>query len=229
MSLVKDLRQMLMQSFVSLPLLIIGWIFFMGVTQGNIAFLILALGHIFVVPLVTMLSNITFEFLTSQFKKFNMGDMSPFLTVPNADVCNLIPGSMDSAVPLAWVAPSYWMSHIVFFSVFLLTNAAYVYSMPAAEEADKEKVKRRETQVLISSFLTTLVFGLFIVMRYFLTGCETIPGILIALPMFGSLAFGWYHLVRSCSIKDSDVFGIVQGIKPESMKDDPPMTCVYQN
>ena len=228
MSLVKDLRQMLMQSFVSLPLLIIGWIFFMGATQGNIAFLILALGHMFIVPLVALVSNTTLEFLTSQFKKFNIGDMTPFLTVPNADVCNLIPGSMDSSMPLVWVAPSYWMAHIVFFAAFLLTNAMYISSIPAAEGADKEKVQRRQTQIMISSFLTTVVFGSFIAMRYFLTGCETIPGILIALPMFGSLAFGWYQLVRSCSVKDSDVFGIVQGIKPESMKDDPPMTCVYQ-
>lgn len=228
MSLVKDLRQMLMQSFVSLPLLIIGWIFFMGVTQGNIAFLILALGHMFIVPLVTLLSNTTLEFLTSQFKKFNIGDMSPFLTVPNSDVCNLIAGSMDSSMPLTWVAPSYWMSHIIFFSVFLLTNAMYIYSMPAAEGADKEKIKRRQTQVMISSILTAVVFIAFIGMRYYFTGCETIPGILVALPLFGSLGFAWYQLVRSCSIKDSDVFGIVQGIKPESMKDDPPMTCVYQ-
>ena len=229
MSLIKDLRSMLMQSFVSLPLIIIGWIFFMGITQGNIAFMILSLGHIFIVPIVTIMSNTIIEFILKQLEYLTSSpSLSGFFTVPNADVCNLIPGSMDSTVPLIWVAPSYWMAHIIFFSVFLLINSTYVYSMPSAEGADKQKVERRKTQVMISSGLTLITFIVFIVMRYMFSGCETVGGILVALPLFGSLAFGWYQLVRSCSIKDSDVFGIVQGIKPESMKDDPPMTCVFQ-
>ena len=229
MSLIKDLRSMLMQSFVSLPLIIIGWIFFMGITQGNIAFMILSLGHIFIVPIVTIMSNTIIEFILKQLEYLSGSpSLSGFFTVPNADVCNLIPGSMDSTVPLIWVAPSYWMAHIIFFSVFLLTNSIYVHSMPSAQGADKEKVERRKTQVMISSGLTLITFIAFIVMRYMFSGCETVGGILVSLPIFGSLAFGWYQLVRSCSIKDSDVFGIVQGIKPESMKDDPPMTCVFQ-
>jgi len=229
MSLVKDLRQMLMQSCVSLPLILIGWIIFMGITQGNIAFMLLSLGHIFIVPIVTIMSNTVVEFILKQLEYLTgKPSLSSFFTVPNGDVCNLIPGFMDSTVPQIWVAPSYWMAHIIFFSVFLLINAIYVYAMPSAQGASKEKVERRKTQALISSGLTFLVFVAFIVMRYVFSGCETVGGILVGLPIISTLAFGWYQLVRSCSIKDSDIFGIVQGIRPESMKDDPPMTCVFQ-
>jgi hypothetical protein len=237
MSLVKDLRQMLMQSFLSLPLIIIGWIFFMGATQGNIAYMILSLGHMFVVPLLVLISNTVVEFLPKLYESARVaaGYMpsppsppSPFLTVPAADICTLLPGPADPSMPFVWVAPSYWMAHIIFFASFLVSNAITIYTMPAAEGADKEKVERRKTQVIISLALTALVFVSSIVGRYYFTKCETLLGITIGLVLFGGLGAGWYQLVRSCSAKDSDIFGIIQGIKPELMKDDPPMTCVYQ-
>ena len=223
MSLVKDLRILLQQSFLSLPLILIGWLFFMGVTQGNIAFLILALGHIFLVPLGTVVSNALFEFA------FGTSSMINYFSVNNHDLCRLIPGASTSGDGSLWVVPSYWMAHIFFFSVFLLSNAFHVYSIPPADGAPKEKVNNRKTQVSISAGLTGFIFVSLIGLRYFATGCETVAGITVAGLLFGSLGYAWYLLVRSCSSKDSDIFGIVQGIKPESMKDDPPMTCVYQN
>ena len=222
---------MLTQSFLSLPLLLVGWIFFMGLTQGNIALLILALGHIFIVPLSAMLSNTLVEALVKLLEKMpSIGErtISRFFTVPNVDNCNLIPGSMEKIVPFLWVAPSYWVAHISFFAVFILANAYFISIMPAAEGADKDKVQRRQTQVAISSVLTSLVFSLLIVMRYFLTGCETVGGIALGLLLMGSLGYAWYTLVRSCSVKDSDVFGIIQSVLPEAMKDEPPMTCVFK-
>ena len=236
MSLVKDLRQMLMQSFLSLPLIIIGWIFFMGATQGNIAYMILSLGHMFVVPLLVLISNTVVEFIPKLYESARVaaGYMasppsppSPFLTVPSADICTLLPGTAV-ATEVVWVAPSYWMAHIIFFTSFLVSNAITIYSMPAAEGADKEKVERRKTQVIISLSLTLLVFSALVGARYHFTKCETLLGIALGLLLFGGLGAGWYQLVRSCSAKDSDIFGIIQGIKPEFMKDDAPMTCVYQ-
>jgi hypothetical protein len=100
--------------------------------------------------------------------------------------------------------------------------------MPAAEGADKDKVERRKTQVAISSVLTMAVFSVLIVMRYFLTGCETVGGIAIGSILMGSLGYACYMVVKQCSVKDSDVFGIIQSILPEAMKDEPPMTCVFQ-
>lgn len=231
MSLVKNLRQMLTQSFLSLPLLLVGWISFMGLTQGNIALLILALGHIFIVPLSTMLSNTLVEALAKLLEKIpSVGDgtVSRFFTVANVDNCNLIPGSIERVVPFIWVAPSYWVAHISFFAVFLLTNASFISNMPAAEGADKDKVNRRQTQVAISALLTTVVFGVLIVMRYFLTGCETVGGIALGTLLMGSLGYACYMVVKQCSVKDSDVFGIIQSVLPEAMKDEPPMTCVFR-
>jgi len=222
---------MLTQSFLSLPLLLVGWISFMGLSQGNIALLILALGHIFIVPLSAMLSNTVIEALAKVIEKIpsiGEGTVSRFFTVPNVDNCNLIPGSMDRTNPFQWVAPSYWVAHISFFAVFLLTNASFISSMPAVEDADKDKVERRKTQVAISSLLTTVVFGILILMRYLLTGCETVGGIAIGLILMGSLGYACYMVVKECSVKDSDVFGIIQSVLPEAMKDEPPMTCVFK-
>lgn len=203
----------------------------MGLSQGNIALLILALGHIFIVPLSAMLSNTVIEALAKVIEKIpsiGEGTVSRFFTVANVDNCNLIPGSMDRTNPFLWVAPSYWVAHISFFTVFLLTNAYFISTMPAAEDADKDKVERRKTQVAISSLLTTVVFGVLIVMRYFLTGCETVGGIAIGSILMGSLGYACYMVVKQCSVKDSDVFGIIQSVLPEAMKDEPPMTCVFK-
>jgi hypothetical protein len=58
-------------------------------------------------------------------------------------------------------------------------------------------------------------------------GCETGAGVVIGGLVFWSIGSGWYRLARECSARDSDIFGIVQGILPPEASDPPPMTCVY--
>jgi hypothetical protein len=58
-------------------------------------------------------------------------------------------------------------------------------------------------------------------------GCERVAGLVVGIIAFGSLGAGWYQLARECSARDSDIFGIVQGILPPEAFDPPPMTCVY--
>lgn len=223
MSFAKNLRLLIQQSFLSLPLLLIGWSLFLGALQGNIGLLVLFLGHLTVVPLTGLMSNTLFEFI---FKKLD----SPLLSLiqtNNSDVCSLVPGRTDFGTAFMSVAPSLWMSHIVFFFSFLLSNAVSIYTMEPAGNADPEKVERRKSQALMSIILSSILVVVLIFLRKFLVGCETWLGIVIALLFMVPLGYGWYQLARQCSAKDSDIFGIVQKILPDVAQQPPPTTCVY--
>ena len=225
MSFAKNLRILIQQSFLSLPLLFIGWSLFLGGLQGNIGLLVLFLGQLTVVPLATTVSNVFLEFLVKKIDG-SLAAMS-YIQTHNVDVCNLIPGSTDYTTPFVGVVPSYWMAHIVFFFSFLLSNAYSVYMMKAPENAQQEKVDRRKSQALLSIILSTVLFFVLVLMRKFFVGCETWTGIIVSLLVMAPLGFGWYKLARECSAKDSDIFGIVQKILPESAQQPPPTTCVY--
>jgi hypothetical protein len=225
MSFAKNLRIMIQQSFLSLPLLFIGWSLFLGSLQGNIGLLVLFLGQITVVPLATLMSNTVLEFILKKLE--GSTPLLPWIQTNNSDVCNLVPGMTDYGNPFASVAPSIWMAQIVFFFSFLITNGYSVYTMKAPEGADPEKVERRKSQTLLSMILTSALLLVFILLRKFLVGCETWLGIFVALLTIGPLGMGWYQLARACSAKDSDIFGIVQKILPDAAKQPPPTTCVY--
>lgn len=227
MSFVKNLRILIQQSFLSLPLLFIGWSLFLGSLQGNIGLLVLFLGHLTIVPLTSLLSNTLLEFLVKKMDSSSTSSLLSFIQTNNADVCNLVPGNTEYANPFLSVAPSLWMAHIVFFFSFLLTNGYYVYTMKAGDGADPEKVERRKSQALLSMSLTAILLVVLIFLRKFLVGCETWVGILIAVLLVGPIGMGWYQLARECSAKDSDIFGIVQKVLPASAQQPPPTTCVY--
>lgn len=226
MSFLKNLRGMIQQSFLSLPLLLIGWSLFMGSLQGNIGLLVLFLGQITAVPLASLFSNTLFEFILKKAES-PTSQFLPFIQVNNADVCNLVPGKTDYGVPFLSVAPSYWMAQLIFFASFLLSNAYAVYTMQAADTADPEKVERRKSQALLSMILTSVFATLAILGRKFLVGCETWLGMLIAMLVIAPVGFGWYQLARECSARDSDIFGIIQKVLPEEAQQPPPMSCVY--
>jgi hypothetical protein len=225
MSFAKNLRLLIQQSFLSLPLLLIGWSLFLGSLQGNIGLLVLFLGHLTVVPLTGLLSNTLLEFI---FKKMDTsGSLMSLLQTNNSDVCNLVPGKTDFGTAFLSVAPSLWVSHIVFFFSFLLSNAYSIYTMEPAANADPEKVERRKSQALMSLILSSVLLVVLLVMRYTLVGCETWFGALVAILLMAPLGYGWYQFARQCSVKDSDIFGIVQKLLPDSAQEPPPTTCVY--
>ena len=217
---------MIQQSFLSLPLLLIGWSLFMGALQGNIGLLVLFLGHLVIVPLTCLISNTILEFTIKKLDSPASTALS-FIQVNNSDVCNLVPGKTDYGVPFLNVAPSLWMAHILFFASFLLSNASAVYAMKPAEKADPEKVERRKTQAMLSMVLTGVIFAVLILMRKFLVGCETWTGMLLGFLLIPPIGYGWYQLAKECSARDADIFGIVQKLLPEEAQQPPPVTCVY--
>jgi hypothetical protein len=219
MPLLASLRDLLHKSFLALPLLLAGFSLFMGLTQGNMGLLILFLGMATIVPFSTALFNLLWEFIFGA---------SPLFSVPYSDVCQLILSAPHGNIPTLFVAPSYWMALMSFFFGYLITNASAIYGMKADASADPSKVENRKSQALTGIIVSSIVFAVLVLIRFFVTKCETPLGILSAFVVGGSLSFGWYQFAKFCNARDADIFGIAQGILPKNLEFAVPMTCLYK-
>lgn len=217
MGIVTTIKGLLYGGFVSLPLVIIGIVLFLATTLGNIGLIMLALGHIFLVPFITFFANLLHEYF---FKD------SPYFKVPSTDLCQLIP-SIAPTTAQTFVGPSYWMAHVVFFFTFLITNASTLYAKEAPANADPNKVENRKAQTMTAIILSVVTFVLLVALRYLFMGCETPLGIFFAFLLLIPVGYGWYELAIVCGARDADIFGILQKILPPEFKDETPMTCVY--
>ena len=213
-SFVQNFRGMLERSFVSLPILLFGWSLFVGSTTGNIGLLVLAFGQATVTPLTTWLLHTVGSFI---------GDF----TVPASATCSILPSGMTIPGERQISFPSYWLAQIVFFFGFLIANAQSVLSMPSAINAPEDKVERRKSQAQLVLVMAIAFLLIFTAVRVVVMGCETLPGVIVGGLVFFGLGYSWYQLARECSARDSDIFGIVQGILPPAASEEPPMTCVY--
>ena len=219
MSLVTQIRGLFYSGFMSLPLVRIGIILFLAASLGNLGLLMLSFGQIVLVPLVVFAANMLHEF-------FFQG--SPLFSVASSAHCNLVPSApLAESLGTIGVAPSYWSAQITFFFVFLMTNAMVLYNKPPTEGADPAKVANRKAQTLTAFLISFALFVALIFLRYTTTGCETIVGTALGILIVAPIANGWYHLAALCGARDADVFGILQKILPQNMKDEPPMTCLY--
>lgn len=218
MSVVTQIRGLFYSGFMSLPLVLAGIILFLASNLGNLGLLMLSFGQIVLVPLVVFVVNMIHEALFPNSELFRVR--------ANA-LCNLVPSApLLPGAGMIGVAPSYWSAQITFFFVFLMTNAMVLYNKPPTEGADPAKVANRKAQTLTAFMISFVVFLVLIGLRQG-TGCETIAGTALGILIMAPIAYGWYKLAAVCGAKDADVFGILQKILPQNMKDEPPMTCVY--
>lgn len=218
-SFAQTMRATLERSFIALPFLLFTWSLFIGATTGNIGLLVLALGQSTVVPLLTFGLN----YIASKF-----GDSwKPMFTIPKSATCNLLPTGFTNVSDREYVVPSYWLAQILFFFAFLISNASTVLNLEPEPTAPAEKVERRKSQAQLVLIMAIFFLIVFLGLRFFVMGCELALGLFIGSLVFGSVGYGWYRLAQECSARDSDIFGIVQGILPPSASDPPPMTCVY--
>lgn len=215
----QNFRGMLERSFVALPILLFGWAFFVGSTTGNIGLLVLALGQATVAPLTTWILHTIGGFF-GEWGRANF-------TVAASSACSMIPLGFTQPGDRMMSIPSYWLAQIYFFFGFLISNANYVLNMPSAPNAEPDKVERRKSQAQLVQIMAWVFLIVFVAVRVVVMGCETVPGVLLGGLVFWWLGNGWYQLAKECSARDSDIFGIVQGILPPAASDPPPMTCVY--
>lgn len=215
---IQNVRGMLTRSFLAMPILLFGWALFIGATTGNIGLLVLAMGQATVVPLATWILHTLGGF-------FGEWGLANF-TVAASATCNILPGGFVDSGARQYSIPSYWLAQLFFFFGFLTTNANSVLNLPEAANAPADKVERRKSQAQLVQILSWVFLVLFVTARV-LIGCETAPGVILGGLVFWWIGNGWYKLARECSARDSDIFGIVQGILPPEASDPPPMTCVY--
>ena len=216
---VQNFRGMLERSFLALPILLFGWSLFVGSTTGNIGLLVLSLGQATVTPLATWILHTIGGF----FGDFGMRNF----TKPASSTCSILPQGFVDPQERVFSFPSYWLAQIYFFFGFLISNAQSVLDMPAAPNAPAEKVERRKSQAQLVLIMAWVFLIVFVAVRVLVMDCETFPGVILGGIVFWWIGNGWYRLARECSARDSDIFGIVQGILPPAASDPPPMTCVY--
>ena len=146
-------------------------------------------------------------------------------TVPNYDVCNLVPSAYNKGAPLN-IVPSYWMAQLLFFVGYLLQNAMALYNQPAAPGSVQSKVDNRKEQA-ITAISVTIIVSLVLVLLRLRTGCENPLGIFVAIILMIPLGVGWYYLSSLNAFGTADVFGIAsQILSPDARK---PATQVCVN
>lgn len=150
--------------------------------------------------------------------------------------CSIIPNEKGSNK-----SPTDWVNHIVFFFGFLISNAVAVYSEPTPKVTDagtdqemKERQARVDARVANRKFLTAciiavsvVVLALLLAFRYNKSGCEeTIYLAFVPILIAGLTGSAWFNIIyRSCGVRPTDILGIVQGMVPTELVDNP-IVCV---
>jgi hypothetical protein len=221
-------RNLLSQGFRSLPVLIGGSVLILGMAQGNINLLFFFVGLCILSPTSALLINMLWELVFS--------NTPSFLTVPfslwkldgaTAEACGIY--SIGGSVPPTTLnaVPSYWMTMIAFFYVYLYSNAHSLYDMKEVKNAPKIGVEARKSQTM-ASMVIVIVGGILTTLLRFATGCETALGILLSWFLGSFLAHYWYKFMRRCGLgRLDDIFGINNRILPmQSYETKEPTVCL---
>ena len=308
MESIVSLRSSFGDAFVTLPLLLLGFLFLLGTLTSNTGLLLLFIGHIIVVPAIAYLANVTgtpfhtvdasgnYIFApTETFKTLisciifytihgvslssSVGDsgygilglaiypiiiqylipiiagpskisLSHFDTFNIANLFGIKSSNPSDSVNCSITAnqkghiynrPSDWVTHIVFFFGFLISNAAAVYNEPTpvvtggANDIERaERQARVDSRVSNRKFLTAciitvslIVMLLMLAFRYNKSECEeSIYLALIPLLITGITGAAWFTVIyKSCGVRPTDILGIVQGMIPTELIENP-IVCV---
>lgn len=201
---------------------------------------------IFLIPLIFLL-KVVYTVLGFQLKDGSLFDTINMYAWFNeikrdekssVDLCFLSPGE---GAPGGRRSPSGWVIHLLFFTGFLIANAARIYSLPspnikktgdakqnAAAQADVDsRVGNRKMITATIIGLAVLLGSLLLYVRFTMSPCEA-PFYETLTPMILCFFFGYAFytlLTDSCGIPASDILGLVQGfISPEAITN--PIVCI---
>lgn len=211
-SFVCGLRNFLDQGFRSLPTILANCVLLLGLLQGNLTYLFFFVGLFIAAPTAALALNKSLYF-------FFKNSTSSIFFAPNgnAEQCQLFPVfSPFSLGGSSFVVPSYWTTIISFFFIYLITNAAYIYTAPAQKDSSEEAIRRRKFQTGSSMFILAAFFIIFMILRFSVSGCETTLGMAIGSALGGILGYSWYKALRDCGLGEyDDIFGIQTQILKE--------------
>jgi hypothetical protein len=221
-------RNLLVQGFRSLPVILGGSALIIGMTQGNFNFLFFFVGMIILAPTGALFVNTVWELF--------FGFTPEWFTIPkvfwqiqtgNTDACALYTVGVSGTPEVATVVPTYWTTMIAFFFYYLFINANALYNKQQTSKASPEAVATRKSQTFISmAFLIALAI-IITILRYG-TSCETGLGLLVGWILGSSLAHGWYKFMKACGVgRLDDLFGISNRILPlQSYEELDPTVCL---
>jgi len=215
MDAIDKVRRTMLLFFMGLPMIMIGLVIFLAMSLLNTGMIVLALGHIVVVPIVTMVIHIITGFL-------------PFANLKSNDVSMLVP-SIDDAYGQQYtnVMPSYWVAHITFLCTFIFSNALSVYQIAIPSTKDYDwKVQHRLIRSRMVMGITAFTLFALLVARIYVTNAETIPGMLVGLLAFIPIGYIWYKIALRVGAVNSDVLGIAQQMVPEPADDAATSLCL---
>ena len=222
------LREYIFLSLKELPLITSVGPLFLGLTQGNVNLIMLAIGVIFISTTVAGLTgallNAPLEWLnpSGSFWRVAASDVSPLL--PDAPVAGIVKRSAQTSV-----VPTYWMTMTVFFFSYLALNAFMLLTVPETKgmRSDPDNVENRKAQAIICLVLIGVIGLTVCGGKIYLSGGETVLGVIIAALAGGFSAWGWFTFLRQCGMgRLEDVFGIQARILSEGAVSDTPVVCI---
>ena len=219
-----SIREYISLSLRELPLIVIVAPFFLGVSQGNINLLMFSIGTAIVAPASAGIIGSILGFIL---KRFNPS--GSIWKLPASDVSSLVVG-LPEAFPnrdSVSVVPTYWMTIVVFFFTYLATNSVSLYMQDSAPGAPADKVENRKSQATMSFILILVLAVIIILTKIRLIKGENMLGLITALAVGISTAYGWFTFLKQCGMgRLEDVFGIQARILPESTFGNSPVVCV---
>lgn len=132
--------------------------------------------------------------------------------------CSMIPTSHGAYRTF----PSIWMSLTMFYITFILMNASNIYSAkPTKLPSAAIPVQQRKGLGLISIVAATLFLLTVMVSRY-MTGCETILGVIVGIAVGIGSGIGWWHVLNACGADYyPDIHGVMIGLRPGNLHTSP--------
>jgi hypothetical protein len=201
------LKNSLILLFFRLPLILIIISFFLGLSLGNVGLIFLCLGQIFIVPIVVWALQKFFMF---------------FYTVPYSDILLFAHDDNYDGTEIN-VTPSYWVTQVVFFFVYLIVNAWLLLDLTKTDstssDAKKEKENNRKLRMKVILVFTVLTLAALLVIRW-KSNTESVweynnikipVGLLIGTVAGAFLGWGFYYAVKEIIKIDFemlDVFGV---------------------
>jgi hypothetical protein len=144
-----------------------------------------------------------------------------FGSVPGMEMiaaCSMIPTSNAAYITF----PSLWISLTFFYIMFILMNASNIYTTkPTKLPAAAIPVQQRKGLGLIS-IVAAVIFLLTIAMSRYMTGCETIAGVLFGILLGVGAGVGWWYLLNACGADYyPDIHGVMIGLRPGNLHTSP--------
>jgi hypothetical protein len=229
-TIASDIKYFLLSGYQALPFVIGGTFTVLGLYTAQFSMLFFLIGYLLITPFLTLILN----FGASIVIPFSQKDV-PWLLSPDDDICNMlsIPNGEGADSMKTIITP--WLSMVAFFLGYTAMNGYSILQKsveypPKADQATKKAMdnkamlRRSQTTVGLIAIFVLAVFIL--IVRSFVTGCDSIVGALLSV-LFAGFGASWY-LLLSVNNNDtlSDVFGIANRLLTTSALNDAPYACL---